>query len=75
MENIQQPTPVTKVGQPSLVVIVVSLGWSDPGKVIAAVVIELMESDDDVPDPGSAKVGPDQDGAEGHGHHAVEHEV
>ena len=43
--------------------------------MIAAVVIELMESDDDVPDPGSAKVGPDQDGAEGHGHHTVQQEV
>ena len=38
-------------------------------------VIQLVESDDEVPDPGGGDVGPHQHRAQGHGQHAVKEEV
>ena len=75
MDHVQQPAPVTEVGEAGLVVEVVSLGGPAPGEVVAAVVIQLVESDDEVPDPGGGEVGPDQDRAQGHRQHAVQQEV
>ena len=51
------------------------LGGPQPGQVEAAVVVELVEGDDEVPEPGGGEVGPHQDGAQGDGQHAVEEEV
>ena len=75
VENIQEAAPVTKVSQPSPVVIVVRLGGPQPGQVVTAVVIQLVESDDQVPHPGGGEVGPHHHGAQGHCQHAVKEEV
>ena len=75
MQNVQQPSPVSKVGEASFVVEVVSLGGPAPGEVVPAVVTQLVESDDEVPDPGGGQVGPHQDRAQGHRQHAVQQEV
>ena len=62
VENIQQPAPVPKVPSAHPVVIVMSLGGSEPGEVKPRVIIELVQGDDQVPEPGGAQVGPDKDG-------------
>ena len=56
-------------------VIVVGLGRPQPRQVEAAVVVELVEGDDEVPQPGRGEVGPHQDGAQRDGQHAVEEEI
>ena len=61
MDYVQQPAPVTEVGEAGLVVEVVSLGGPAPGEVVAAVVIQLVESDDEVPHPGGGHVTPGQE--------------
>ena len=75
MEHVQQPTPVAEVGEAGLVVEVVSLGGPPPGEVVAAVVIQLVESDDEVPHPGGGQVGPHQDRAQGDRQDTVQQEV
>ena len=75
VDHIQEAAPVPIVGPPSPVVVVVGLGRPQPGQVEAAVVVELVEGDDEVPEPGGGEVGPHQDGAQGDGQHAVEEEV
>ena len=75
VEDVQQAGPVTIVGQASPVVVVVGLGRPQPGQVVAAVVVQLVAGDDEVPQPGGGDVGPHQDGAQGDGQHAVKEEV
>ena len=75
VDHIQEAAPVPIVGPPSPVVVVVGLGRPQPGQVEAAVVVELVEGDDEVPQPGRGEVGPHQDGAQRDGQHAVEEEI
>ena len=51
------------------------LGGSQPGQVVATVVVQLVAGDDEVPQPGRGEVGPHHHGAQGDGQHAVEEEV
>ena len=75
VEDVQEAGPVTIVGQASPVVVVVGLGRPQPGQVVAAVVVQLVAGDDEVPQPGGGEVGPHHHGAQGDGQHAVKEEV
>ena len=56
-------------------VVVMSLRGPHPRQVEPGVVIELMQGDDQVPDPGGGDVGPHKDGPNRHREHTVEEEV
>ena len=75
MEHIQQPAPVAIVTRPHPMVVVMSLWGPYPRQVEPGVVIELMQGDDQVPDPGGGDVGPHKDGPNRHREDAVEEEV
>jgi len=60
MECVQDAGKVSVVGCTHLMMVIVGLWRAEPGKVKARVVVDLMEGDDEVPEPGGREVRPNQ---------------
>ena len=75
MQSVHHPAPVAVVPVPNPVVELVALVGPHQRELVAAVVHDGVESDDEVPHPGGGQVGPHQDRAQGDGQDTVQQEV